>query len=119
VRILRPGGRFIVQETNPRNPLFRLYMGYIFPLLKSIDQGTESWIEPEQWNGMEGLTILKLEYFTFLPDFLPDFLMKPLLPVQRLLEKSRFRSYSAHYMIVLEKIAEISSPEDTPVPRWP
>jgi predicted TPR repeat methyltransferase len=26
-RVLKPGGAFIVHETNPRNPLFRLYMG--------------------------------------------------------------------------------------------
>jgi ubiquinone/menaquinone biosynthesis C-methylase UbiE len=44
-RVLKPGGAFIVHETNPRNPLFRLYMGYVFPVLRSIDEGIEHWIE--------------------------------------------------------------------------
>ena len=54
-RVLRPGGRFMVHESNPKNPLFRFYMGYVFPVLKSIDEGTEHWIHPRHWAGMPGL----------------------------------------------------------------
>ena len=30
-RVLKPGGLLLVHETNPRNPVFRFYMGYSLP----------------------------------------------------------------------------------------
>ena len=102
-RVLRPGGRLIVQETNPRNPLFRFYMGYVFPLLRDIDEGTECWIEPAHWQAPGPMKCLGLDYFTFLPDFLPRRLMRSFLALERRLEAGRLRTYSVHYMAVLEK----------------
>jgi SAM-dependent methyltransferase len=102
-RALKPGGLLVVHETNPRNPLFRFYMGYVFPILKSIDVGTERWIEPERWKGIEGLDLVDVQYFTFLPDFVPRGLMRPALALERRLEASRARVYSVHYLAVLRK----------------
>ncbi len=100
-RVLRPGGRLIVQESNTRNPLFRFYMGYIFPLLRSIDDGTEWWIAPHRWHGFEGFAVAQTTYFTFLPDFIPRALLPPLLQVEAWLERSVFKAYSVHYQVVL------------------
>ena len=44
-RVLVKGGRFIIHEMNIKNPVFRFYMSYIFPLIKNIDEGTEIWIK--------------------------------------------------------------------------
>jgi len=101
-RVLRPGGRLVVQETNPVNPLFRFYMGYLFPLLKVIDEGTEWWIHPGSWSG-SGLRVERIAYFTFMPDFFPPWLLRWTRPLEAWLERSRLRSYSAHYMVVLTK----------------
>jgi SAM-dependent methyltransferase len=105
LRVLKPKtGLLIVHETNPRNPLFRFYMSYVFPLIKSIDEGTEWWIDPERWfQGLEKIQLVKVEYFTFVPDFVPRWLMQPLLALQKWLERSRWRCYSVHYMAVLRK----------------
>lgn len=102
-RVLKPGGVFVVHETNTRNPVFRLYMGYVFPLLRRIDEGTEWWIEPSRWSAVAGFRLVKLDHFTFMPDFIPSWLMKPFLAVDRRLEASRLRPYSVHYMAVLER----------------
>lgn len=102
-RVLKPGGTFIIHETNPRNPLFRLYMGYVFPMLRSIDEGIEHWIDPAHLNGIEGLERVRVEYFTFLPDFLPRPLLGIALGLEQWLERSRMRRYSVHYMAVLRK----------------
>ena len=47
-RVLKPGGVFIPHEINAENPLFRFYMGYVFPLIRDIDEGTELWVWPSR-----------------------------------------------------------------------
>jgi SAM-dependent methyltransferase/uncharacterized membrane protein YbhN (UPF0104 family) len=103
-RVLKPGGVFLVHETNPRNPLFRFYMGYLFPMLKSIDEGTEWWLDPAHPKLPPSLEVADVRYFTFLPDFIPRALMRPALALERALEGSRLRSYSVHYMAVLRRV---------------
>lgn len=102
-RVLKPGGTLLVHESNPRNPFFRFYMGYIFPLFKSIDEGTEHWIDPRVWKRVPGLHLETVRYFTFLPDFTPRSLMRPALAVEKWLERGPTRAYSAHYMAVLRR----------------
>ena len=101
-RVLKPGGRFLIHESNIRNPLFRLYVSYLFPLLRSIDEGTEIWIHPSVWRTVRGFRLIKMTYFTFVADFVPRVAMRPLLALERRLESSWVRPYSAHYLAVLE-----------------
>jgi SAM-dependent methyltransferase len=102
-RVLRPGGVFIVHETNPRNPIFRLYMSYVFPVLRSIDEGVEHWIESERWSAERSFRLETIRYFTFLPDFLPRGLLRLVLPLERRLERSGLNRFSVHYMAVMRK----------------
>ncbi len=105
-RVLKPGGRLLVHESNPRNPLFRFYMGYLFPILKSIDEGTEWWIDPRSLESLEDLQPESVRYFTFLPDFTPRALMGVALQIERMLERGPTRPYSAHYMAILVRPLE-------------
>src|SRR5205807_6354756 len=99
-----PGGRLLVHESNPRNPLFRFYMGYLFPILKSIDEGTEWWIDPRSWvSSRSELRLEAVRYFTFLPDFTPKRLLGPALALERLLERGPTKPYSAHYLAVVRR----------------
>jgi SAM-dependent methyltransferase len=102
-RILKPDGVLLVHESNPRNPLFRFYMGYLFPILKSIDEGTEWWIDPRSWESASGFRLQDVRYFTFLPDFTPRLLMRPAMAVERWLERGPTRGLSAHYLAVLRR----------------
>ncbi|HKE00116.1 MAG TPA: methyltransferase domain-containing protein, partial [Planctomycetota bacterium] len=104
-RVLKPGGSFLVHETNTRNPLFRFYMGYVFPILKTIDEGTERWIEPARWTSLDGLELVKVRYFTFLPDTIPRALLGPMLALERRLEAGPLAGYAVHYMAHLRKPA--------------
>lgn len=102
MRVMKPGAVFFLQEVNILNPIFRFYMGYIFPILRPIDEGTEIWIKPDQLPPLKGGKWLgKVEYFTFLPDFVPEFVLKYLHGLETFLERSFFKKYSAHYMSVL------------------
>jgi hypothetical protein len=47
--------------------------------------------------------VVDVRYITFLPDFIPQTLVRWLGPIERLLERSRLNVFSAHYMAVLEK----------------
>lgn len=102
-RVLKPGGVLVVQETNTLNPLFRFYMGYVFPILSRIDEGTERWLPPARWKSTPGLELERVEHFTFLPDFIPKALMPPFVALERRLERSALARYSVHYQAVLRK----------------
>ena len=104
LRVLRPGGLFFLQEINIQNPLFRFYMGYVFPLLKDIDEGTEEWLVPEAPPDVEGGRWKReVIYFNFLPDFTPAPVMRWLTGLEAYLEKSRLRRWSSHYVACLMK----------------
>jgi 2-polyprenyl-3-methyl-5-hydroxy-6-metoxy-1,4-benzoquinol methylase len=102
-RVLRPGGLLFVHEINVRNPIFRLYMGYLFPLLNCIDEGVERWLLPHRLESYTSTPVVETHYFTFLPEFLPEGMVRLFRPIERLLEASPLRLYSAHYMAVLRK----------------
>lgn len=115
-RVLKPGGSFTVHETNTRNPLFRLYMGYVFPILKSVDEGTEWWIEPQRWTRQPGLEHVRTEHFTFLPDFAPRFLLPLLAALERRLEAGPLAPWSVHYMAVLRRPETGRAPAEDEAP---
>ncbi|MCS7205832.1 MAG: methyltransferase domain-containing protein [Leptospiraceae bacterium] len=105
-RVLKPKGKLIIHEINVLNPFFRFYISYIFPLIKSIDEGTEIWIDIsllKNFSALSMFSIIKIEYFTFLPDFLPKFLLKIFEPIEAFLETSSLRKFSAHISFIMEK----------------
>lgn len=102
-RVLKPDGRFLVLETNTRNPLFVFYMGYIFPIVKSIDEGTEQWVPPARWESSSGMELSGIRYFTFVPDTIPKPLLPLFLAIERRLERSVVAPYAVHYMAILTK----------------
>lgn len=104
LRVLKPEGRFLLHEMNVENALFRGYMSYVFPLLKSIDEGTELWIRPTRLPQVPGGHWQRVvDYFTFVPEFMPARLLAWLRPIERWLEGSPLRKYSAHYMATLTR----------------
>jgi ubiquinone/menaquinone biosynthesis C-methylase UbiE/uncharacterized membrane protein YbhN (UPF0104 family) len=105
LRVLRPGGLLFVHEINTRNVLFRFYMGYVFPSLNCIDEGTERWLLPHRLGRFTDAPLVRMDYFTFMPEFVPRAMMRLFRPVEAFLEASRLRIYSAHYMAVLQKPA--------------
>ncbi len=104
-RVVRPGGLLFLHEINTRNVLFRLYMAYLFPVLHCIDEGDERWLLPDRLGAYTRMPVARIEYFTFLPEFLPASLVRLLRPVERALERSRLNVYAAHYMAAFEKPA--------------
>ena len=102
-RVLRPGGLVFLHEINTRNVLFRFYMGYVFPSLNCIDEGVERWILPQRLERYTDMPVLETRSFTFLPEFLPEAIVRQLAFAERRLEASSLRRYAAHYMAVLRR----------------
>jgi ubiquinone/menaquinone biosynthesis C-methylase UbiE/uncharacterized membrane protein YbhN (UPF0104 family) len=105
LRVLKPGGLLIIHEMNTRSILFRFYLGYIYPSLNCIDEGVERWLLPHRLDTYTSAPVEHVRYFTFLPDFIPAALVRLLTPLERLLEASPLRVYSAHYVAVLRNSA--------------
>lgn len=104
VRVLKPGAPLVVVEMNTLNPLFRLYLSYLYPFVRNIDDGTEVWLVQGRWPKVEGAEWnAHVDYITFLPDFLPRILLKPLSKIEAWLERSVFRRFSAHFAVCLVK----------------
>jgi len=99
-RVVRPGGLVFLHEINTRNPLFRFYMVYIFPLSKRIDLGTEEWLDTRRLPTTPRLVLKELLYYTFLPDFAPARLVRLLAPLEKRLERSWIAPWSAHFTAV-------------------
>jgi hypothetical protein len=78
-------------------------MGYVFPSLNCIDEGVERWLLPHRLGEYTHASVVDVRYFTFLPDFVPAAVVRLLAPIERWLERSGARVYSAHYMAVVQK----------------
>jgi ubiquinone/menaquinone biosynthesis C-methylase UbiE len=111
-RILKPGGYCLIHEMNIKNPIFRLYMSYLFPLIKSIDTGTEIWIKGDEKMFFRKFSYKSTVYQTFLPDFLPEFIYRIFKPVESFFERiPGIRSFSAHLCIILQKKTDTTNNE--------
>jgi ubiquinone/menaquinone biosynthesis C-methylase UbiE len=100
-RVLKPEGIFYLHEMNVHNIFFKIYMNYFFPLVKSIDEGIELWIDPKLEKAGNFLSN-KIIYFTFLPEFAGKKMIKFLEPLEKKLENSSLKKYSAHYFRVFD-----------------
>ncbi len=100
-RVTKTGGIIIVHEMNTRNPLIRWYLRFLFPRLKSIDAGNEQWILPSYWEKHYPEVCGPVSYFTFTPDFTPRLLLPFFRMVDRFLESTLLRFWSAHYAVTL------------------
>jgi SAM-dependent methyltransferase/uncharacterized membrane protein YbhN (UPF0104 family) len=114
LRVLKPGGLLLVHEINTRSILFRFYMGYVYPSLNCIDEGIERWMLPHRFDAYTDAAVDHVRYFTFLPEFLPGLLVRMLAPIERVLEASPLRVYSAHYLAVVRKPGAAPNPTRPP-----
>lgn len=101
-RVTKKDGLIIVHEMNTNNPIIRFYLNYIFPKLRSIDEGHEHWIPSDLWNNLEKFKLQKIEFYTFMPDFTPKPLFSTFKLAQGFLERTPIKPWSAHYMVVLK-----------------
>lgn len=103
-RVLTPGGILFVHEISTQNPAIRFYLDNIFPKIRSIDDGTELWLPADLWRDLDGLKLVDLQCFTFVPDFTPLWLLPLAKLAESVLEGTSLREFGAHYMVMLKRI---------------
>jgi SAM-dependent methyltransferase len=101
-RILKPRGILVVHEMNVSNILMRLYMKYVFPHTRSIDDGTELFLRELPF-GEDEFDVCEVDFFTFVPDFTPRLLMGSMVAMDKRLSRGRLSKFGAHVMWVLER----------------
>jgi ubiquinone/menaquinone biosynthesis C-methylase UbiE len=108
-RVLKPGAPLIVHEMNTRNPLFRFYLRKVYPRTRRIDRGDEEFVHPDRLPVPKGLRLETIQYFTFVPDFLPRILLPAARRVERALERGRLASHAIHYAARLRRVDRATS----------
>lgn len=102
-RVVKRGGVLIVHEMNIRNPVFGWYLRNVYPKVRPIDQGDEEFIHPDAWPLSSGWTLEATRYMTFVPDFLPQALLRPVRKIESFLEGGRAGPFAAHYVVALRR----------------
>ena len=103
LRVVKENGYVIIRESNLKNPLFKIFWNYIFPLTAKIDKfGGEEWVSIKFFK-REGFYVDQIMYFTFLPNFTPRCLLPVGGKIELFLERSPLKSFSAHHIAILKK----------------
>jgi SAM-dependent methyltransferase len=101
-RVVRPGGRIVVWDHNPRNPYWKLLMARV-----PQDDGTERLIpEAEVLGGLRagGARVLSSDQLGFVPDFVPPRLLPAMAKVEGLVERTPLlRRLCAHNVVLATK----------------
>lgn len=108
--VLAPGGLLFVHEMNVVNPLFRFYLGYVYPVLKGIEEGNETYLDVRHLGDLPGLALRRVQFFTFVPDFVPPALLGMLTSLERWLERGPMASWAAHFVAVYERLPDAPPP---------
>jgi hypothetical protein len=98
--VVKENGYLIIRGNNLKNPLFRIFWNYIFPLTAKIDKfGGENWVV--SFYEREGFSVEQIRYFTFL--LTPRWFMPVGTKVESFLGRSILKSFSAQYVAILKK----------------
>lgn len=101
-RVVRPGGRIVVWDHNPRNPYWKILMARV-----PQDDGSERLIgEDEVLAGLRagGARVISSEPLGFVPDFVPPRLLPATVRVEGAVERTPFvRRLCAHNVVVASK----------------
>ena len=101
VRVIRPGGRVVVWDHNPRNPYWPRIMARV-----PQDSGEERLIgERELIGGLEraGARIMESAQLGLVPDFVPARAIGLAALAERTVERTPLRAWCAHNVVVATK----------------
>ena len=72
IRVVKSGGKIFIFDLSLKNPLFAFYLKYIFPRIRSIDEGDELFFKEKKIvKKTERKTdLIFIDYYSFIPDII-------------------------------------------------
>ncbi|TAL48878.1 class I SAM-dependent methyltransferase [Patescibacteria group bacterium] len=103
IGLAKPGGIIFVHEMSIRNPLFSFYLKHIFRKRIHLDTGKEIFIRDSFFSNTKSAKLIDIRYFTFIPDFTPQIILRPLAVIESWLEQTPLTAWGAHYLVTLQR----------------
>ena len=105
IRVVKPGGMIFIFDLSLKNPIFALYLKYIFPIIRKIDEGDELFFKVKDILKItkEKADFISADYYSFIPDIVPRSMMKLLTKIESKIEMTKLKKLGMHQVIVLKK----------------
>lgn len=105
IRVVKPNGKVFIFDLSLKNPIFALYLKYIFPRIRSIDEGDELFLNAKKIvkKTAKQADLIEVDYYSFIPDFITQPLLNILMKVEKKIERTFFKYLAMHQIIILKK----------------
>ena len=105
IRVVKPNGTIFIFDLSLRNPIFALYLKYIFPRIRSIDEGDELFFNARKIvkKTAKQADLIGIEYYSFIPDFITQPLLNALMKIEKKIERTFLKHLGMHQIIILKK----------------
>jgi SAM-dependent methyltransferase len=105
IRVVKPNGKVFIFDLSLKNPIFALYLKYIFPRIRSIDEGDELFFNARKIvkKTSKKADLIGVDYYSFIPDFITQPLLNALMKIEKRIERTFLKHLGMHQIIILKK----------------
>ena len=105
IRVVKPNGKVFIFDLSLKNPIFSFYLKYIFPRIRSIDEGDELFINAKKIvkKTTKETDLICIDYYSFIPDIITQPLLNILIKIEEKIEKTMLKRLGMHMVVVLQK----------------
>ena len=108
IRVTKESGIIFIFDLSLKNPIFRLYLKYLFPRIRAIDEGDELFFSEKKIIKLvkKQTKLIGLEFYSFVPDIIPRSILRMFMLFESLIEKTFLKRLAMHKVIILKKNEE-------------
>jgi len=105
IRVVKPKGLLFFFDLSLKNPIFALYLKYIFPQIRSIDEGDELFYNEKDIVNItrNQADLINVDYYSFVPDIASKGMLKIMSKIERIIEKTFLKHLAMHQVIIMQK----------------
>jgi len=105
IRVVKPNGKIFIFDLSLKNPIFSFYVKYIFPRIRSIDEGDELFFNEKKIvkKTAKKTDLICIDYYSFIPDIITQPLLNILIKIEKKIERTFLKRLAMHQVIILKK----------------
>lgn len=105
IRVVKKSGKIFIFDLSLKNPIFSLYLKYIFPRIRAIDEGDELFFSEKKIIKFtkNPTDLIGLEFYSFVPDLIPKSILGIFIKFEKIIEKTFLKRFAMHKVIILRK----------------